>query len=126
SFPAEIGSITRGVAAKSAGKQHHSHRRPFTGRQAISQVTVSQPKSRWRKLGKVALLGLGLLLLLSAVGLWYITTDSFRNLVSRRLVTQLEQITGGKAEIGSLEISPFQMRVELRDLVIHGLEKPGE
>jgi len=58
--------------------------------------------------------------------LWYINTDSFRGMVTRRLIAQLEHITGGKAEIGSLNIFPFQLRVDLRNLTIHGLEKPGE
>jgi len=47
-------------------------------------------------------------------------------MVSRRLVAQLERITGGKAEIGEVDISPFQLRVDLHNLTIHGLEKPEE
>jgi translocation and assembly module TamB len=64
--------------------------------------------------------------LLAGAAFWYTTTDSFRGLVRRRLVAQLESITGGKAEIGGIDIAPFHLRVELSDLTIHGLEKPGE
>ena len=89
-------------------------------------MSDAPPKSRWRKLGKLFLI---LVLCGGAIAgalLWYITTDSFRSMVSRRLVAQLERITGGKAEIGNLDISPFQLRVDLRNLTIHGLEKPDE
>ncbi len=66
--------------------------------------------------GVSALLGLG----------WYTTTDSFRDLVRGRLVAMLEQMTGGRVELGSLHTVPFHLQVEVRDLTIHGREQPGE
>src|SRR5919198_4938877 len=89
-------------------------------------MSSTSPKSRWRKLGKICLVLLVVGILTVAGLLWYITTDSFHNMVSRRLVAQLERITGGKAEIGEVDISPFQLRVDLHNLTIHGLEKPDE
>ena len=83
-------------------------------------------QSRWRLLGKIFLVLFLCSGLLAGGFLWYINTDSFRQMVSRRLVAQIERITGGKAEIGSVDISPFQLRVDLKDLTIHGLEKPPE
>jgi translocation and assembly module TamB len=89
-------------------------------------VNASPKKARWLQAKRLCLLG-GIVLAL-AVGsiFWYISTDSFRAMLSRRLVVQLERITGGKAEIGAVEIALLQMRVELHDLTIHGLERPDE
>ncbi len=57
---------------------------------------------------------------------WYSTTDSFRDLVRQRLIATLEQMTGGRVELGSLHIVPFHFQVEVRNLTIHGREQPGE
>ena len=57
---------------------------------------------------------------------WYSTTDSFRTLVRQRLIATLEQITGGRVELGSIHSVPFHFQVEVRDLTIHGREQPGE
>ena len=46
--------------------------------------------------------------------------------VRHRIVTQLERITGGRAELGGFHVVPFRFRVEVRDLTIHGLESPKE
>src|SRR5689334_19429912 len=71
----------------------------------------------WSMLGgMVALLALG----------YYSTTDSFRALVRGRMVATLEQITGGRVELGSFHIVPFHFQVEVRNLTIHGREQPGE
>ena len=72
----------------------------------------------WRYLLIAA--GAGLLALLA--GLWYTTTDSFQAYARRRLVSELERITGGRAEIGSFHIVPFHMQVEVRDITVHGTE----
>ena len=58
--------------------------------------------------------------------LWYSTTDAFQAMVRRRLVTELELITGGRVQLGSFHTTPFRLRVDVRDLTIHGLEKNGE
>jgi len=57
---------------------------------------------------------------------WYVTTDSFQAMVRRRLVTELERITGGRVELGSFHTTPLRLRVEVRDLTIHGREQPRE
>ena len=89
-------------------------------------MSATPAKSRWRKLVKICLILIVCGIFTAGGLLWYITTDSFHNMVSRRLVAQLERITGGKAEIGEVDISPFQLRVDLHNLTIHGLEKPEE
>jgi translocation and assembly module TamB len=64
---------------------------------------------------------------LAALGLgWYSTTESFRALVHQRLIATLERTTGGRVEVGSIHAVPFHFQVEVRDLTIHGREKPGE
>ncbi len=47
---------------------------------------------------------------------WYLTTDSFQSLIRARFVNEIETVTGGRVELGSLHTVPFKMRVEVRDL----------
>jgi translocation and assembly module TamB len=54
----------------------------------------------------------------------YVRTDSFQDMVHRRLVSALEQITGGRVELGKFTVVPFRFRVEVYDLTIHGKEAP--
>ncbi len=76
----------------------------------------------WKYL--LILTGVGLLVLLAAF--WYINTDSFQAYVRRRLVAELERITGGRAQIGSFHVVPFHMQVEVRDITVHGSEGADE
>ncbi len=64
-------------------------------------------------------------LALAGVG-WYSTTESFRTLVRERLIATLERATGGRVELGSIHTVPFHFQLEVRNLTIHGREKPGE
>jgi translocation and assembly module TamB len=89
-------------------------------------MTEPRAKLRWRRIGKFLLLAVVTLVLLSAAFGWYMTTSSFQAMVRRRLVAQLERVTGGRAELGSFHIVPFRFRAEVRDLTIHGLEGPNE
>jgi translocation and assembly module TamB len=68
--------------------------------------------------------GAGLLCLLA--GLWYVTTDSFQNLVRRRMIAEVERITGGRVEIGSIHTVPFRAQVEVRDITVRGREAAAE
>ena len=83
---------------------------------------ATRPRRRWKYLLIVG--GAGLVLLLSA--LWYVTTESFQAYVRRRMVAEVERITGGRAEIGSFHVVPFHMQVEVRDITVHGKESPGD
>ncbi len=76
----------------------------------------------WRYL--LIVTGLGWLL----VGFvaWYVTTDSFQQMVRKRLVVELERITGGRVDLGSIHTVPLQLRVEVRDLTVHGTEGPNQ
>jgi translocation and assembly module TamB len=53
---------------------------------------------------------------------WYVTTDSFQQMVRRRVVESVEKITGGRVELGELHTIPFRLRVDARNLTIHGRE----
>jgi translocation and assembly module TamB len=65
--------------------------------------------------------------ILTAVGLLiYINTDSFQSLVRRRLVADIERITGGRAEIASIHTIPFRLQAEVRGITVHGRESAGD
>jgi len=57
---------------------------------------------------------------------WYVTTDSFQQIVRRRVVASVEKITGGRVELGELHTIPFRLRVDARNLTIHGRESPDQ
>ena len=53
---------------------------------------------------------------------WYVTTDSFQRLVRHRVIAALEKATGGRVELGQLHTIPFRLRIDARNLTIHGRE----
>lgn len=83
-------------------------------------------KVRRRGFWKVLLIVLAVGCVTSAGIIWYATTDSFQNMVRRRMVAELERATGGRVELGSFHTSPFRLRMEIRDVTIHGKESSGE
>jgi translocation and assembly module TamB len=85
--------------------------------------SVAKPPRRWWKY-LLILAGAGLLCVLAL--LIYINTDSFQSLVRRRLVAEVERITGGRAEIGSFHTIPFRLQVEVRDITVHGRESASD
>lgn len=86
-------------------------------------MNTPAPRWRWWKYFFVVG-GAGLLALLG--GAWYATTNSFQGYVRRRLVAEVERITGGHAQIGSFHIVPFHMQVEVRDITVHGSEAASD
>jgi len=52
----------------------------------------------------------------------YVNTESFQSLVRRRLVAEVERVTGGRVEIGSIHTTPFRQQVDVRDITVHGRE----
>jgi translocation and assembly module TamB len=54
------------------------------------------------------------------------TTDSFQAYVRRRIVTAMEDATGGRVELGTYHTIPFHLQVEIRDFTLHGLEDPDQ
>ncbi len=83
---------------------------------------ATRPPRWWKFL--LLVVAAGLVALLAA--LWYSTTDSFQAFVRRRVVAEVERITGGRAEIGRFHVVPFHMQVEVRNITVHGKEDPSE
>jgi translocation and assembly module TamB len=89
-------------------------------------MTETGAKPRRRKIWRYLLwLVISSTLLLSAL-VWYTTTDSFQAMVRRRIVAELQRVTGGKAQVGSLHTIPFQFQIEARDITIHGREADND
>jgi len=63
-----------------------------------------------------------------ALGLlsWWMTTDSFQRRMRTRVIAELEKTTGGRVELGELHTIPFRLRVDARNLTIHGREAPDQ
>ncbi len=80
------------------------------------------PRARRRVLRKVLLIASGLSLLSIVLLGWYVSTDSFQARMRRQVVAQLEEATGGRVELGELHTIPFQLRIDARNLTVHGRE----
>lgn len=66
-------------------------------------------------------------LALLAVGLYFAASSTaFENHVRKRLIAEIENATGGRAEIASFHWRLLDLDAEARGIVIHGLEDPGE
>ena len=87
---------------------------------------MTQPAARPRRWWKFILIAAGVLVLAVLAGLWYTTTDSFQSYVHRRMVQEIERITGGRAEIGKFHVVPFHLQVDIRNITVHGKEGPDE
>ncbi|MDE1177619.1 MAG: translocation/assembly module TamB domain-containing protein [Edaphobacter sp.] len=57
---------------------------------------------------------------------WYTTTADFEHRVNAKLVSVLEDATGGRVELKSFHFHLWKLAVEANGLVIHGLEPAGE
>ncbi len=89
---------------------------------------AAQPvrRSAWRHLWR-GLLGLALLVAVVAGAIiWYANTASFQDRVRRRVVSTLEQVTGGRVELGALRWRLLHLQIEADNLTIHGLEDSTE
>src|SRR5579871_21316 len=73
-------------------------------------------------IGAVSLAGLVIVLLLAA--LIVVQTAWFHNFVREKIISAVEDGTGGKADIGSFTFDWTHLRAQVRDFVIHGLEAP--
>jgi translocation and assembly module TamB len=89
-------------------------------------MTDAGAKPGRRKWGKRLLIAALVVLLGLGGAAWYATTDSFQAVVRRRVVTELERVTGGRVELASIHTIPFRFVVDVRGLTIHGREAAGE
>jgi translocation and assembly module TamB len=68
-----------------------------------------------------------LLLALATTGVYLLmSSEKFEGLVRERLISELEQATGGKVEIASFHWRLLHLEAEASGLVIHGRETPPE
>jgi translocation and assembly module TamB len=68
-----------------------------------------------------------LLLSLTTVVLYFAASSAaFENVVRKRLIAQIETLTGGRAEIGSFHWRLLHLEAQADGVVIHGTEVPGE
>lgn len=84
-------------------------------------ITSPSRKRRWVVLGVAALI-----LLAIAGSLVYLRSNSFREMVRSEVVAQLERVTGGRVEVGSVTWSLSGLQVDVSELTIHGKEKAGD
>jgi translocation and assembly module TamB len=89
-------------------------------------VTEASTKPARRRWWKYLLLVAAAAFLAALCLLVYINTDSFQSLVRRRLVAEVERITGGRAEIASIHTIPFRLQAEVRGITVHGSESATE
>jgi len=68
----------------------------------------------------------GLALVAIVAGILTVRTQWFRDFVREKMIAAIETGTGGKAEIGAFTFDWTSLRARVENLVIHGLERPGE
>jgi translocation and assembly module TamB len=56
----------------------------------------------------------------------FLTSSYFQEAVRHKVIADLEQITGGKVEIGAFRWNLARLQVEADDLTVHGSESPTE
>ncbi len=67
-----------------------------------------------------------LVLLLFLAAALVLQSAWFQNQVRRRIVAEIENATGGRAEVGQFDFSAGNLTATVRDLTLHGNEAPGE
>jgi translocation and assembly module TamB len=77
---------------------------------------------RWRRWLGFVLLSVAAL---SVVGLLLIETGIVQRWVRHIVVSQIEQRTGARVELGGFHLHIWQLRAEFDDLTLHGLEAAG-
>ncbi len=87
---------------------------------------MTEPAARPRRWWKIVLIALAAALTFVVLGLWYTTTQSFQNYVRSRMVSEIERMSGGRAEVGSFHVVPFRLQVEVRNITVHGTEAPTD
>src|SRR5258708_5176394 len=90
------------------------------------QVTRDNRRRKWRWLRHVAwVLGAKIFLIVTGLMIFF-GSGAGNPMLSRLLVSRLEQMTGGKVEFRALSIHWLAMRVTIKNLVIHGRDPAGK
>jgi len=88
-------------------------------------MTQETRRRKWRWLRHVAWVLAAKVVLIVAGLLIFFGSGAGNSLLTRLLISRLEQITGGKVELRSLSIQWLAMRATIKVLVIHGKEPLG-
>jgi translocation and assembly module TamB len=87
-------------------------------------MTPENPNPRFsRRVVVEGVVGVVLLALFIWTG-WYLNSAGFQEVVRRRVVAELELVTGGAVEMRQFRWNLSRLEFEVDDLTIHGLEPP--
>lgn len=79
---------------------------------------------RWLKR---ALLALVLLVVIaSTIAYWYLGTDAFRERLRQTIISEVQRVSGGRAELDRAELTFPGMKATLHGFTLHGKEPAGE
>src|SRR2546425_34324 len=78
---------------------------------------------RHKKIILISFASLAVLIIGLVVASFFVTQRPwFRDYVRQRIISAVEESTGGRVEIGEFLFDPRQLRVEIRQFVLHGTE----
>jgi translocation and assembly module TamB len=78
----------------------------------------------WRWI-RHSLIAMAVLLIVAAVVVYTVGNKIAEHFVRNALVSQLEDRTGARVELGGFHLHAIRLRAEIDDLTLHGLEAPG-
>ena len=80
----------------------------------------------WKKIIGWTLASLMAIIMVGAVGgYFYLRSTGFQEFALRRIITQVDQSTGGRAQIRAFDFNLSTLTAHLYDIVIRGTEKPN-
>jgi len=90
-------------------------------------TTPNPPERRWlRVLAWTVISFIGVIAVLLLALTWYTHTDDFQHRANTKVVSVLEDSTGGRVELGRISLNLWHLAIEADGLVIHGTEAPTE
>jgi translocation and assembly module TamB len=82
--------------------------------------------TRGRKIASIVVGVIAVPLLIGLIaGIIIVRTEWFRNTVRQKIITAVEDATGGKVDIASFDFDWTHLRAKVHDFTIHGLEPAG-
>ena len=88
----------------------------------MTEHAPNRAKRRWVVLAAIAVAALASLLLAA----WYVASPRFEERMRRRVVAELEQMTGARAELKSFHWRRWTLEFEARGLTLHGRESADQ
>jgi len=99
---------------------------PETTRQVLRATETRLRRFFLRHL-PLSIAGITVLAVVAAVcAYFYASSATFETIVRGRLIASMEDLTGGRVEIGSFHWRLIDLEADVSGLTIHGLEAPGE